>query len=159
MIIFRSKFYSFHSEMPNTLKIQKTGLTLKKTEPLKIARWLGKNLIKSLGRQQDNKSLYEVLDKFENNIGFLDLSKVGNDTVEIVWIEIDRGYRGNHYATSILEEVIKMARLYKVKKLILDVPGISPDAHHIYTKLGFRETGEKEEDDIWGGLTRMEMKL
>ena len=159
MIILRSKNYSFHSDMPDVLKIDKTNLTLKKTEPLKIAKWLGKNIIKPWGRVQDNKTLYEVFDKSGNNIGFLDLNKVNEDTVEIAWIEINSSYRGNHYATSILEEVIKMAKLYKVKKLVLDVPGNAPDARHIYTKLGFKETGDVVESEMWGGLTQMELKL
>jgi ribosomal protein S18 acetylase RimI-like enzyme len=46
----------------------------------------------------------------------------------------------------------------------LEVPGNSPDARHIYTKLGFKvvkEATAKEikNDPVWGGLTDMKLDL
>ena len=44
--------------------------------------------------------------------------------------------------------------------MTLEVPGNSPDARHIYEKIGF-VAGEQisDEDDIWGGLTKMRLDL
>lgn len=40
------------------------------------------------------------------------------------------------------------------------VPGISPDARHIYEKQGFEVVGQiSDEDDVWGGLTAMKKNL
>lgn len=56
--------------------------------------------------------------------------------------------------------VIKYAKDNGIDKLTLEVPGASPDALHIYEKLGFKVldkvTGSTE-DDFWGGLTNMEL--
>jgi hypothetical protein len=43
--------------------------------------------------------------------------------------------------------------------MTLEVPGNAPDARHIYTKMGFKVTGEVDggyKDPFWGGLTKME---
>jgi hypothetical protein len=46
------------------------------------------------------------------------------------------------------------------EKMTLEVPGNSPDARHIYEKLGFKVTKEADDtDDFWGGLTEMEYKF
>ena len=37
--------------------------------------------------------------------------------------------------------------------------GISPDARHIYEKIGFKKNKRiSDEDDVWGGLTSMTYK-
>lgn len=47
-----------------------------------------------------------------------------------------------------------------MKQLTLEVPGISPDARHIYEKQGFEVVGQiSDEDDVWGGLTSMKKNL
>lgn len=47
------------------------------------------------------------------------------------------------------------------KQVTLEVPGVSPNARHIYEKLGFKSTGEVigDDDDICGGLTKMRLEL
>ena len=46
------------------------------------------------------------------------------------------------------------------KRMALEVPGISPDARHIYEKFGFKEVGKQTgADDFWGGLTIMERRF
>ena len=56
--------------------------------------------------------------------------------------------------------VVKYAKQEKFKQITLEVPGDSPDARHIYEKLGFKATKViSDEDDVWGGLTQMILKL
>lgn len=82
--------------------------------------------------------------------------------LNIVWIEIQKEYNGKGYSQSVLETVIKMAKEKGFKKITLEVPGKSPNARHIYEKLGFKVADNKilgDEDDYWGGLTKMELIL
>lgn len=61
-----------------------------------------------------------------------------------------------------MKGVKKYAEQEGYDKLTLEVPGNSPNARHIYEKLGFKEVSQlssKEEDIIWGGLTRMELDI
>lgn len=47
-----------------------------------------------------------------------------------------------------------------MKYITLEVPTISPNARHIYEKIGFKATGTLgSEDDVWGGLTKMRLDL
>lgn len=71
-------------------------------------------------------------------------------------------YRGKGYSQAILTELIRFAKSQGYKYVTLEVPGRSPDARHIYEKLGFKDDGvltTPEEDFYWGGLTRMKLKL
>ena len=57
---------------------------------------------------------------------------------------------------------INDARQQGLKYFTLEVPTNSPNARHIYEKLGFEDTGEPmlgDSDDVWGGLTKMRLKL
>ena len=46
-----------------------------------------------------------------------------------------------------------------IKRVTLEVPGASPDAQHIYEKFGFKKTGQLTSNDMWGGLTSMELLI
>ena len=47
-----------------------------------------------------------------------------------------------------------------MEQVTLEVPGTSPNARHIYEKLVFEAVEViSDEDDAWGGLTRMKLKL
>lgn len=94
-------------------------------------------------------------------VGDLQLYKESKNSINVVWIGIDPKNRGKGYAQAVMNSVAEHARKSGFKKLTLEVPGISPDARHIYEKIGFKMTGEKigEDDDVWGGLSCMEMDL
>ncbi len=94
-------------------------------------------------------------------VGDLQLYKESNNSMNVVWIGIDPKNRGKGYAQAVMNSVVEHARKSGFKKLTLEVPGISPDARHIYEKIGFKMTGEKigDDDDVWGGLSCMEMDL
>lgn len=97
-----------------------------------------------------------------NKVAELILNEVSSDELNIIWIEVYPGNTGKGYAQSILSEIIKFAKMQKYKYITLEVPGDSPDARHIYEKLGFKENGiltTPEEDQVWGGLTKMKLNL
>jgi hypothetical protein len=54
-----------------------------------------------------------------------------------------------------MKAIIDGAKRMGYKKLTLEVPGSSPNARHIYEKLGFVVVKE-EKDEFWDGLTYME---
>lgn len=93
-------------------------------------------------------------------IGDLELFKESKDSLNVVWVSIDDSEQGKGYGTAVMKGVVKYARQEKFKQLTLEVPGDSPEARHIYEKLGFKATEVvSDEDDVWGGLTRMELTL
>ena len=100
--------------------------------------------------------------KGSKTIGRFDLTEMSKDELNVMWIEVDEKYRGHGYAQKVLRWIIQFAKERSYKELTLEVPGISPDAKHIYEKLGFKEIGQitiPDEDSWWGGLTGMKLIL
>lgn len=93
-------------------------------------------------------------------IGDLEIFKEAEDSLNVVWVGIDNSERGKGYAQATMKAVVKYAKQQKFSQITLEVPGNSPDARHIYEKLGFKATKVlSEDDDVWGGLTQMVNKL
>ena len=91
-------------------------------------------------------------------VGDLEVFKESKDSLNVVWIGIDKSERGKGYASAVMSGVIKHAKKSGCKQVTLEVPGDSPDARHIYEKLGFEPVGiVSEKDDVWGGLTAMKL--
>jgi len=162
MIILRQKNYSFNSDLPEKINID-NYISLKKDHLGILARLLRK-LSKRIKTGQDNYVYYYIL--LDNKeVGCIELSKKDENTLYGVWLMIDEKYRGNKIATKVLKYIINLARKFKFKYFTLEVPGNSPDARHIYEKLGFKEdkTNPKNHDEdydiVWGGLTNMILKL
>lgn len=133
------------------------NLTLKKVKLPFLGKLLGK-LIKRLRESQKAYLSYEVYyDDIE--VGSIDFHEESKEELNIVWVEINNKYSGRGYAQEVLKWAIDFARSCGYKYLSLEVPGRSPNARHIYDKLGFKETGRYEYDDYWGGLTWMKKKL
>ena len=134
-----------------------SNLSLKKVKLPFIGKILGK-LIKRIRESQKAYLSYEV---YYNNVevGSIDLHEESETELNIVWVEIKNKYSGRGYAQEVMNWVINFARNLGYKYLSLEVPGNSPNARHIYNKLGFKETGRYEYDDYWGGLTWMKKKL
>lgn len=93
-------------------------------------------------------------------VGNLQLYKESPKSLNIVWVTVDSKYEGHGYGTAVVKGVIDYAKKTNMEQVTLEVPGTSPNARHIYEKLGF-EAGEviSDEDDAWGGLTSMKLKL
>lgn len=93
-------------------------------------------------------------------IGDLELYQETPDSVNVVWLGVDSKRRGNGYATATLMAAAHECKERGYKTMTLEVPGDSPDARHIYEKLGFVAGKQvSDDDDVWGGLTSMKMDL
>lgn len=96
----------------------------------------------------------------DKHVGDLQLYKESPKSLNIVWVSVNSKYEGNGYGTAVVKGVIDYAKKTKMEQVTLEVPGISPNARHIYEKLGFKaEKLISDKDDVWGGLTSMKLKL
>ena len=132
-------------------------LTMEQIDKSLIAKGLAK-ISKSIYKNQMNDKNFDIKigDKV---IGNLELYQDSPTEVNGVWLGIDEEYRGNGYATAVLMTALHECRERGYKTFTIEVPEISPDAHHIYRKLGFVDGEKISEDDIWGGLTKMTLDL
>jgi GNAT superfamily N-acetyltransferase len=99
----------------------------------------------------------QVLGKVENSTTYVilaDGNRVGrlrvvrtNECHVIGGIQIHPAYQGAGVGTSIITTLLQEAR-DKAVPLALQVSRHNPDAERLYTRLGFRRTGE-EGDDYW----------
>lgn len=93
-------------------------------------------------------------------VGDCEIFMESDDSLNVVWVGVDESERGKGYATSAMKGIIQYAKQNKCRQITLEVPGNSPDARHIYEKLGFKVTKKvSDEDDVWGGLTGMALVL
>lgn len=141
-------------------------LTLSPNPPPMFVKIMSK-FRKSAADQYNESAYLTIKDKDGNNVGQGQMWLKGpkgkpKDELYLNWIDIDRSQRGKGYATAVLQSAEEHARSRGLKKMTLEVPGISPDARHIYEKMGFKATSEPnalEKQDVWGGLTHMEKEL
>jgi len=153
MIILR--LFSLRNSAPDTIELE-NGVTLVKTKSGIIAKLLQN--FKYFRERIDRSAIYDIK-LGDKNIGQIQVYEdIPDKELNIIWLGIDKKYEGNHYATETMKAIIGWAKNNGYKKLTLEVPGISPNARHIYEKLGFKVTGKTigDENDIWGGLTCME---
>lgn len=94
-------------------------------------------------------------------VGEMDLYKESPDSLNIVWVTVSEKHEGHGYGTAAMKGAIQYAKQTGCRQVTLEVPGNSPNARHIYEKLGFKSTGEVlgDKDDAWGGLTKMRLEL
>ena len=94
-------------------------------------------------------------------VGEMDLYKESPDSLNVVWVGVSPKHEGKGYGTAAMKGVIEYAKQTGCRQVTLEVPGNSPNSRHIYEKLGFKDTGEKigDDNDIWGGLTKMRLDL
>ena len=152
------RVFSLRNNAPDTIELG-NGISLVKEKFGIVAKLL--RHIKPLRENQDKLLIYDVK-LGDNELGYIQVHEdIPGSELNIVWLEIDRKYEGNHYATKTMEAIIKWSKDNGYKKLTLEVPGISPNARHIYEKLGFKITGKTlgNKNDMWGGLTCMEFYL
>lgn len=130
-------------------------LTVVKNQPAAIARFIAAYIPK-LAEEQAKSSHFTLKDSSGSRIGEASFYKVSDEELNLVWIGVNAKHRGKGYATAVLKGVSEFAKKEGFKKMTLEVPGNSPDARHIYTKLGFVESGTLTKNDaVWGGLTKM----
>lgn len=102
-----------------------------------------------------------IKDKDGKKIGDASFWKKNDTELYLNWVGIKGRARGKGYATEVLKAAAEHGKAMGMKRMILEVPGNSPDARHIYEKMGFKPTGKTlgHKGDIWGGLTEMEYKF
>lgn len=135
-----------------------------KSNKIKLVRYKNSfiNLMDKIGpirRYLENNPVYGI---YLNNIeiGDLTLSQKSEDELNIVWIGIYDEFSGNGYAQLVMNAIINYARSHGFKYITLEVPGKSPNARHIYEKLGFKVVRTpRSTNDSWGGLTDMRLDL
>lgn len=143
--------------------VKKTDGTISIHENKKsiIAKAIGK--INSRSKNEQKKTgMYTIKDSNNKKVGSLTTYMVNPKTKNIVWVDVKKSQRGNGYAQSIIKKVIQDSKKSNLDKITLEVPGISPDALHIYEKAGFKKIGTTKgsnKNDGWGGLTDMELKM
>lgn len=125
------------------------------------ARLLGR-LSERVRKKIDAASSYTFKNSKGEAVGVMTLQKKSADELNVIWIDVEEEHRGKGYATAAMKGAVTFAKKQKVKRVTLEVPGNSPDARHIYEKLGFKiNPGQKAEfgDAVWGGLTDMTLDL
>lgn len=122
---------------------------------------LGKMITKMSGKPDQFKA-FALRDKDGKKIGDASFRRKSQDELYLNWIGVRTKHRGKGYASAALRGAVKYAQSEGIKRLTLEVPGSSPDARHIYTKLGFKDydNGQKiNPNDIWGGLYPMALDV
>ena len=135
--------------------------TVKESEPSRVAKFLA-NHSSRIRKESEKSYLSDIYDESGKKIGDLQLYNEGNGTLNASWLGIKESERGQGYATAVLKDAVDWAKDNGYKEVTLEVPGNSPDARHIYEKLGFKEMGtltDPDDDFAWGGLTAMALKF
>ena len=140
-------------------RVTKSGdkITLTKTPPNAIIKGLAR--ISSKYRDAYNNGVcLKVTDKHGKHVGDANIYKQNGDELYINWIGVKKSARGNGYGAAIMKAAEDFGSKSGMKKMTLEVPGNSPDARHIYEKMGFKvvKEGDPRTDPYWGGLTSME---
>ena len=142
-----AKVYSKHG-VEVSLQKQPTSL---------IAKAMGK--ISKKSREYQEKSDFMDVKVGGKTVGDLQLYREDKKSINVVWVSINEGHEGQGYGKAVMQAVVDHAKKQGLDKVTLEVPGISPNARHIYESLGFEATKVLSEQDAWGGLTAMELKL
>jgi GNAT superfamily N-acetyltransferase len=124
-----------------------------------LAKFLAK-YSSGIRKNLENTDSFLIKDSNGEEIGSMELFKESSNELNVVWVEVSDKHRGKGYATAAMIAAIKIAEKRKMHKVTLEVPGTSPDARHIYEKLGFKPVSTLGNvNDVWGGLTVMEKHL
>jgi predicted GNAT family acetyltransferase len=132
-------------------------ITLQKVPPNKLQKFLGRHS-KNFRKEYASQASLNILDGSGKKVGDALVQKRGKDELYLEWLGINKSARGKGYASAVMQAGRDFGKQEGFKKMVLEVPGNSPDARHIYEKLGFKYKGEVPggKDDIWGGLSKME---
>ncbi len=151
--------YDHVNELDNTVVKTKNGAELKIVrEPTpKLAKLISK-MSKKTQETLRNSEIMRLTVKGET-VGELQLYKESPNSLNVVWVSVNSKHEGSGYGTAAMKGVIDFAKKTNCEQVTLEVPGNSPNARHIYEKLGFKEEKNLSEDDVWGGLTSMKLNL
>ena len=134
--------------------------TLSSNPPGKINKALAA-VSKNYANSYSKGANLTIRDKDGKSIGNAMFDHKDNGDLYLNWVSIEKSARGRGYATEVMKAAAEHGKAMGAKRMTLEVPGNAPDARHIYTKLGFKDTGKTmgHKNDIWGGLTEMEYRF
>lgn len=154
------------SNNKNTSSRMSTSAKLPNGDTIKIEQNKDPILAKVLGRvssnireEQKKSKMFTITDSNGSKVGNGQIYRESKDELNLVWLGVNRKNRGKGIGTAAVTAAYLYAQKEGIPKLTLEVPGSSPDALHIYKKLGFVEKEKLSEDDLWGGLTAMELRV
>lgn len=152
----KPKGHDEYYEKGSLRRIKGDKVTMLATKQSPIAKVLGK-LSPELKKKQQQMLDYEIVsNKTGQRVGEMMVNKDAPNEYNLVWIGVNAKQRGSGYAQDALKSTLDALKKNGGTKFTLEVPGDSPDARHIYEKFGFKDAGKlSDEDDIWGGLTKM----
>ena len=134
-------------------------LTVEQRKDTKLAKAIAKVFPKAKELQSKSFDM-DIKNDSGKKIGNLSLYDEGNKSLNVNWIDIKNSERGKGYATAVMQNAIDFAKSRGFEQMTLEVPGESPDARHVYEKLGFEFVQSiSDEDDVWGGLSAMKLNL
>lgn len=135
-------------------------LTLTKDPPSLIPKMIAR-ANPNMRERYNNAAFLTLRDGQGKKVGDAQVEKRADGELYLNWLGVKQHARGKGYATQTMKAAEEFGRKSGFKKMTLEVPGNSPDALHIYEKLGFKKTGvvSDDPDDAWGGLTSMEYKF
>ena len=134
-------------------------LTVEQRKDTKLAKAIAKVFPKAKELQSKSFDM-DIKNDSGKKIGNLSLYDEGNKSLNVNWIDIKNSERGKGYATAVMQNAIDFAKSRGFEQMTLEVPGESPDARHVYEKLGFEFVQSiSDEDDDWGGLSAMKLNL
>lgn len=134
------------------------AITLKKQKTPLLAKGIQK--VSNKAKKEAEKSDLIDITVDGKRVGDLQLYKESPKSLNVVWVSVNEKYEGNGYGKTVMQAVVDHAKKQNLDTVTLEVPGISPNARHIYESLGFKAKGLiSDEDDGWGGLTAMELDL
>ena len=143
----------------------KNGDTLRLNgEPTpKFAKFLARHN-RSIAENIRDSEYFQISDKSGKVVGETTWTRESKDSLNVMWVGVNESARGKGYATATMKAAVKFAKQQGCNQVTLEVPGNSPDARHIYTKLGFKVVKEAtakqiKNDTVWGGLTDRKLDL
>lgn len=133
-------------------------VTLRKQQTTLISETIQK--LSPSARENANRSDFVDITVGGKRVGDLQLYRENPKSINVVWVSVNSKHEGNGYATTVMKAVVDHAKKQNLDTVTLEVPGISPNARHIYESIGFKAKGKiSDDDDSWGGLTAMELNL
>lgn len=120
-------------------------ITLTAGPPNALIRTIGA-LLPSARKKIENGAFLSIHNKDGKKIGSASFWNEDEDSMHLALIKIEKSERGKGYATEMLKGAQEYGQRTGKKQMTLQVPFDSPDARHIYEKMGFKVTKEAGDD-------------
>lgn len=97
---------------------------------------------------------YHLTNSSGKKIGDMFLTDKGSGEINLNWISVGKKHQGKGIAQSVLKRTISDAKKRGYERFTLEVPDTDDNARHVYSKLGFKESGKDKY-----GLINMQLDL